>query len=42
LISSEGDEQWLKKANKTIIYALVGLFIAIFSYTIVKLIANLF
>ena len=42
LISSEGDSQWLKKANKTLIYGLVGLLIAILSYMIVMFIVNLF
>ena len=42
LVSSEGDSQWLKKANKTLIYGLVGLLIAILSYAIVMFIVNLF
>jgi TM2 domain-containing membrane protein YozV len=41
LVSAEWQEQFLKKANKTLIYGLVGLLIVILSYSIVKLIANL-
>jgi len=42
LITSEWEEQWLKKANKTIVYGLVGLLIAIVSYAIVMFIVGLF
>ena len=42
LVTSEWESQWLKKANKTLVYGLVGLLIAILSYAIVMFIVNLF
>lgn len=42
LISARGDEAMMKKATNTIIAAIVGIAIAIFSYLIVRLALNLF
>jgi|GEM_PF-2004353 len=42
LISARGDEASMKKAMGTMVAALVGIAIAIFSYLIVRLVLNLF
>lgn len=42
LIGARGDEAVMKKANGTMLSAVVGIVIAIFSYLIVRLALNLF
>lgn len=42
VIMAQGDKGKMKKANELLTGALVGLFIAIFSYVIVRLVVNLF
>ena len=42
LITARGDESQMKKATNTMVSAMVGIAIAIFSYIIVRLALNLF
>ena len=42
LITANGDEAKTKTATKILIGSLVGIFICIFSYAVVKLVVNLF
>lgn len=42
LITANGDEAKMKNANKTLIGALIGIMICIFSYAVVRLVVNLF
>jgi len=42
LISANGDEKKMKSANSTLMWALVGILICIFSYAVVRLVVNLF
>lgn len=42
LITSQWSDDKMKKANKILMWALVGILISIFSYAIVRLIVNLF
>jgi len=41
LISAQGDASKMKEANKLLMWALIGILIAIFSYAIVRIIVNL-
>ncbi len=42
LISGRGDESIMKKATGTIVSAIIGIVIAIFSYLLVRVVLNLF
>jgi len=42
LISSQGEEEWNKKASVILKWSVIGLLIAISSYAIVRLVVNLF
>ncbi len=42
ILMAQGDKDKLKKANETLTGAIVGIFIAIFSYVLVRLVVNLF
>lgn len=42
LISGRGDEALMKKATNTIIGAIIGIVMAIFSYIIMRSVLNLF
>ncbi|MFA5748080.1 MAG: hypothetical protein WC872_03105 [Candidatus Absconditabacterales bacterium] len=42
LITAQGNEEKMKKANKLLLGSLVGILICIFSYAVVRLIVNLF
>ena len=42
LISARGDEAAMKKASNTMLSAVIGIAIAIFSYLIVRMALNLF
>jgi hypothetical protein len=41
LITAQGDAAKMKEANKLLMWALIGILIAIFSYAIVRIIVNL-
>lgn len=42
LLTTDGDKAKMKKANEILVGAMVGIFIAVFSYVIVRLVVNLF
>lgn len=42
LITSQWNDDKMKKANKILMWALIGILIAIFSYSIIRLVVNLF
>lgn len=42
IITSQWDKTKMQQGNQTLIGALVGLFIAVFSYVLIRLIVNLF
>ena len=42
LITAQGDPAKMKEANKLLMWALIGILVAIFSYVIVRIIVNLF
>lgn len=41
LITAQGDPAKMKEANKLLMWALIGILVAIFSYAIVRIIVNL-
>lgn len=41
LITGQGDPAKMKEANKLLMWALIGILVAIFSYAIVRIIVNL-
>lgn len=41
LITAQGDSAKMKEANKLLMWALIGILIAIFSYALVRIIVNL-
>ena len=42
LITANGNPEKLKQANKLLMWALIGIFISILSYSIIRLVVNLF
>ncbi|MBP7007215.1 hypothetical protein KBB05_00370 [Patescibacteria group bacterium] len=42
IIMSQGDKTKMQKGNQTLVGALIGIFIAVFSYVLVRLVVNLF
>lgn len=42
LITSQWNDDKMKKANKILMWALIGILIAIFSYSVIRLVVNLF
>lgn len=42
LITAQGDAEKLKQGNKLLMWALIGILIAILSYAIIRLVVNLF
>ena len=42
IIMAQWDKEKLKKANSSLTWAIIGIFIAIFSYVLVRLVVNLF
>jgi hypothetical protein len=42
IIMSQWDKAKMKKGNELLVGALVGIFIAVFSYVLVRLVVNLF
>jgi hypothetical protein len=42
LITSNGNDEKMKKTNKLLMWALIGILISILSYSVVRLVVNLF
>lgn len=42
LMTAQGDDAKMKQANKLLMWALIGILIAILSYAIIRLVVNLF
>jgi len=42
LITASGDPEKMKQANKLLMWALIGILIAVLSYAIIRLVVNLF
>ena len=42
LLMADGKKENLKKANEVLVWAIVGIFLAIFAYVLVRIVVNLF
>ena len=42
LVTSQGKAEDLRKANKMLVWGLVGIFVSLLSYVIIKVLINLF